>query len=98
MCVPILGEGVPLLFCGVCLENISRESPIFHVFCVCKKQWLPISTGYIFHKIGENEERAKVPLILRKWGGGGGVRGDRNLDNNSDSFDKHVSPLIAFSH
>ena len=30
--------------------------------------------------------------------GGGGVRGDRNLDNNSDSFDKHVSPLIAFSH
>ena len=31
-------------------------------------------------------------------GGGGGVRGDINLDNNSDSFDKHVSPLIAFSH
>ena len=29
--------------------------------------------------------------------GGGGVRSDRNLDN-SDSFDKHVSLLIAFSH
>ena len=28
--------------------------------------------------------------------GGGGVRGDRNLDNNSESFDKHVSPLIVF--
>ena len=48
------------------------------------------------------------PLDLR-WGGwskkkisagnrGGGVRSDRNLDNNCDSFDKHVSPLIAFSH
>ena len=59
---------------------------------------LPRSRGYIFHKIGGSgdEERAKVPLILRKWGGG--VRGDRNLDNKSDSFDKHVSPLIAFSH
>ena len=30
-------------------------------------------------------------------GGGGGVKSDRNLDN-SDSFDKHVSQLIAFSH
>ena len=29
-------------------------------------------------------------------GGGGGVRSDRNLDNNSESFDKHVSPLIVF--
>ena len=29
---------------------------------------------------------------------GRGVRGYRNLDNNSDSFDKHVSPLIAISH
>ena len=41
-----------------------------------------------------------VPLILRKWGGGGGgesLRSDRNLDNSSDSFDKHVS-LITFSH
>ena len=28
---------------------------------------------------------------MRKWGGG--VRGDRNLDNN-----KHASPLMAFSH
>ena len=37
----------------------------------------------------------KVPLILRKWGGGGG-RSDRNLDNNSESFDKHVSPLTVF--
>ena len=55
--------------------------------------------GYIFHKIGGSgdEERAKVALIMRKWGGGG-VRGDRNLDNNCDSFDKHVSPLIVFSH
>ena len=44
-----------------------------------------------------DEERAKVPLILRKVGGGG-ARGDRNLDNNSDSFDKNVSPLRAFSH
>ena len=40
-----------------------------------------------------NEQRS--PVILRKWGGGGGVRGYRTLDNNSDSFDKHVSPLIA---
>ena len=29
-------------------------------------------------------------------GGGGGGRSDRNLDNNSESFDKHVSPLIVF--
>ena len=28
--------------------------------------------------------------------GGGGVRSDRNLDNKSESFDKHVSPLIVF--
>ena len=30
--------------------------------------------------------------------GGGGGRSDRNLDNNSESFDKHVSPLIECSH
>ena len=30
--------------------------------------------------------------------GGGGVRSDRNLGNNSESFDKHVSPLIECSH
>ena len=70
---------------------------------VCEKSngyQLPRSRGYIFHKIGGSgdEERAKVPLIMRKWGGGGGVRGDINLDNNCDSFDKHVSPLIVFSH
>ena len=29
--------------------------------------------------------------------GGGGVRSDRNLDNNSESFYKHVSPLIECS-
>ena len=28
---------------------------------------------------------------------GGGVKSDRNLDDNSESFDKHVSPLIEFS-
>ena len=28
---------------------------------------------------------------------GGGGKSDRNLDNNSESFDKHVSPLIEFS-
>ena len=26
------------------------------------------------------------------------VRSDKNLDNNSESFDKHVSPLIECSH
>ena len=43
-----------------------------------------------------DEEWAKVPLILRKWGGGG-EKVTENLDNNSESFDKHVSPLIEFS-
>ena len=28
--------------------------------------------------------------------GGGGVRSDRNLDNNTESFDKHISSLIEY--
>ena len=69
---PFWGEGGTFI-CGVCLEKISRESPIMHVFWGVKSNGyqLPRSRGYIFHKIGGSgdEERAKVPLILRKWRG-----------------------------
>ena len=39
---------------------------------------------------------SKGPSDSTEVGGGGGVRSDRNLDNNSESSDKHVSPLIVF--
>ena len=96
------GGGRGTFICGVCLEKISRESPIMHVFVKSNGYQLPRSRGYTFStslrgvQVMRNEQRS--PVILR-GGGGGGVRGYRNLDcNNSDSFDKHVSPLIAFSH
>ena len=43
---------------------------------------------------------SKGPTDSVEVGGGRGesLRGDRNFDNNSASFDMHVSPLIAFSH
>ena len=94
MCVPIFwGRGYLYLRC------LSREDfPIMHVFCKKSNGYqLPRSRGVQFPQDrgggggSGDEERAKVPLILGKWVGG--VRGD-----NSDSFDKHVSPLIAFSH
>ena len=80
MCSHILGEGGTFIF-GICLEKISRESPIMRVF-VCVKSngyQLPRSRGYISHKIwgGGGGFRwwgtSKGPLILRilrKWGGG----------------------------
>ena len=97
MCVPIFSGK------GVRLRRLSREDfPRKPGKCVCfvksNGYQLSRSRGYIFNKIGGSgdEEWAKVPLILRKWAER--VRSDRNLDNNSESFDKHVSPLIECSH
>ena len=71
MCVHVLG-GRGIFICGVCLEKISRDSPIIHVFFLLvfvesNGYQLPRSRGYIdmFHKIGGA-------------GGGGGVRMMRN--------------------
>ena len=99
------GEGGT--FAAFVSRRFSEKAREMHVFFVI---FLTMVTNYrdlegeYFHKIGEggggggsgDEEREKVPLVLLKWGGGGG-RSDRFLDN-SDSFDKHISPLIAFSH
>ena len=98
VCSHFLGEGGYL--CGVCLRRFPKKAREMHIFCKKSNGYqLPTSRGYILHKIGGSgdEEWAKVPLILWK-GGGGAMRSDRNLDHNFDSFDKHVPPLIAFSH
>ena len=91
MCVPIFSGK------GVRLQRLSQED----LKCVCfvksNGYQLSRSRGYIFNKIRG----------FRWWGmskgppdsmevGGGGVISYRNLDNNSESFDKHVSPLIVF--
>ena len=72
MCVPIFSGK------GVRLRRLSREDfPRKPGKCVCfvksNGYQLSRSRGYIFNKIrgSGDEERAKVPLILRKWGGGG---------------------------
>ena len=53
MCVHVLG-GRGIFICGVCLEKISRDSPIIHVFFLLvfvesNGYQLPRSRGYIVH-------------------------------------------------
>ena len=59
------------------------------------KQWMV--TNYQDREFMGKEQRS--PWFYQSGGGGGGGEegSDRNWDN-SDSFDKHVSSLIAFSH
>ena len=90
MCVHVFwGRGI--FICGVCLEKISRDSPIIHVFFVfvfvnSNGYQLPRSRRYMFHKVGggggdqvmrKRKDPPPPPPILRKWGRG--KRGDRNL-------------------
>ena len=75
MCVHVLG-GRGIFICGVCLEKISRDSPIIHVFFLLvfvesNGYQLPRSMGYIVHVpqdrgcrgggSSDDEERAKIP-------------------------------------
>ena len=97
MCVPIFSGK------GVRLRRLSREDfPRKPGKCVCfvksNGYQLSRSRGYIFNKIRGFRwwGMSKGPPDSTEVGGGGGVRSDINLDNNSESFDKHVSPLIVF--
>ena len=58
--------------------------------------------GYIFQRnIGGSGDggTSTGPLILREWWGEGRGRGESDTNwYNSDSFDMHVSSLIALSH
>ena len=99
MRVPILlGKG-GILGC-VFLGKISRECPGKGVFCCCKQAIVTNyrDRGYIFQRnIGGSGDggTSTGPLILREWWGEGR---EGYWYNNSDSFDMHVSSLIALSH
>ena len=102
MCVPIFSQN------GVRLRRLSREDIPEKTWVMlpsfCKNQWLPIIEIYwgIFStnkgvQVMRNEQRS--PILSEV--GGGGVRSDRNLDNNSESCEKHFasrSPLIECSY
>ena len=92
MCVPIFSGK------GVRLRRLSREDfPRKPGKCVCfvksSGYQLSRSRGYIFQQdmgvqVMRNEQRSPDSTEV-----GGGVKSDRNLDNNSESFDKHVSSI-----
>ena len=87
MCVHVFG-GRGIFICGVCplfcLEKISRDSPIIHVFFLffflsflvnSNGYQLPRSRRYMFHKI-------KQQWLSITGGGGGGVQVMRNEERS----------------
>ena len=76
MCSHFLwGRGYTFICGGLSREDFPRKPD--NAVCLLSNYGFtyqfPRSRGYIFHKIGGSggeELRAKVPLILRKWGGG----------------------------